>query len=161
MNGAVAVLGGLVLVAAGLALRQGVLVAGLRAGGADLVRLLPLLVLCFALAGLVHVLLPAKTVSAWLSSEAGWRGIVVAWAAGAATPGGGPIGLSLAAGLLKSGAGIGVVVTYLTSLSLLSFVRVPLEVGMCGARVAVLRYAVCAVLPPIAGLLAHAVTRVR
>jgi uncharacterized membrane protein YraQ (UPF0718 family) len=161
VNAAIAVLGGLVLLAAGLALREGVLVAGLRAGGVDLVKLLPLLVLCFALAGLVQVLLPAATVSAWLSDDAGWRGIAVAWVAGAATPGGGPIGLSLAAGLQKSGAGIGVVVTYLTSLSLLSFVRVPLEVAICGGRVAALRYAVCAILPPIAGVLAQAVTRVR
>jgi uncharacterized membrane protein YraQ (UPF0718 family) len=161
VNAAIAVLGALVLLAAGVALREGVLVAGLRAGGADLVKLLPLLVLCFVLAGLVQVLLPAATVSRWLSDEAGWRGIAVAWVAGAATPGGGPIGLSLAAGLMKSGAGIGVVVTYLTSLSLLSFVRVPLEIGICGARVTLLRYAVCAVLPPIAGVLAQVATRVR
>lgn len=160
MNAAVAVLAALVLVLGGLAVRQGVLLAGLRSGGADLVTLLPLLVLCFVLAGLVQVLLPADTVAAWLSDDAGWRGIVVAWIAGAATPGGGPIGLSLAAGLGRSGAGIGVIVTYLTSLSLLSFVRVPMEVGICGGRVAFVRYAVCVVLPPIAGFAAQVLARV-
>ncbi len=157
MNGAVAVLGALVLLAAAVAAHQGVFLAGLKLGGTDFVSLLPLLLLCFVLAGLVQVVLPATTVTAWLSDEAGWRGIVVAWVAGALTPGGGPIGLSLAAGLARSGAGVGVLVTYLTSLSLLSFVRVPMEVGMVGGRLAVLRWVVSVLLPPVAGLLAQLV----
>lgn len=157
MNVATVVLGLIVLVAGGFALSQGsaVFVEGLRGGGLGLVRLLPMLVLCFLLAGFVEVLVPPALVQRWLSEDAGWRGIGLAWVAGALTPGGGPIGLSLAAGLMRTGAGPGVLVTYLTSLSLLSFIRVPMELGIYGGRLTALRVGASILLPPIAGVVAQ------
>jgi uncharacterized membrane protein YraQ (UPF0718 family) len=128
---------------------------GLRASGRGALQLVPLLAVVFLLGGLVEVLLPRETVAAWLSDAAGLRGILVAWVAGALTPGGGPVGLPLAAALLRSGAGIGVVVTYVTSMSLLSFVRVPLELGIYGERLTLFRVVSCVLLPPIAGALAR------
>jgi uncharacterized membrane protein YraQ (UPF0718 family) len=128
---------------------------GLRASGRGALQLVPLLAVVFLLAGLVEVLLPREMVAAWLSDAAGLRGILVAWVAGALTPGGGPVGLPLAAALLRSGAGIGVVVTYVTSMSLLSFVRVPLELGIYGERLTLFRMLSCILLPPIAGALAR------
>jgi hypothetical protein len=116
---------------------------GLRAGGRGALQLVPLLAAVFLL------------VAAWLSDAAGARGLVVAWVAGALTPGGGPVGLPLAAALMRSGAGIGVVVTYVTSMSLLSFVRVPLELGTYGEQLTVLRVLSCVLLPPIAGVVAR------
>lgn len=127
---------------------------GLRRGSSDSLKLLPLLFVVLALTGFVQVLLPAATVAKWLSASSGWRGLGVAWGAGALTPGGGPIGIPLAAALLRSGAGVGVVVTYLTSMSLLSFIRLPLELGIYGPRLTVLRVAVSVLLPPLAGMLA-------
>lgn len=157
MNAATLVLGVVVLVAGGFALSQGsaTFVEGLRAGGLGLVKLVPMLILCFVLAGFVEVLLPKEVVARWLSADSGWRGIAVAWVAGALTPGGGPIGLSLAAGLMRTGAGPGVIVTYLTSMSLLSFIRVPMELGMYGGRLTALRVVASVLLPPIAGGIAQ------
>ena len=132
---------------------------GLRAGGRGAVQLVPLLVVVFLLAGFAEVLLPRDTVAAWLSDAAGVRGLVVAWIAGALTPGGGPVGLPLAAALMRSGAGVGVLVTYVTSMSLLSFVRVPLELGIYGTRLTVLRLASSIVLPLLAGIVAQFFSR--
>lgn len=130
---------------------------GLKRGGKESLVLLPLLLAVFVLGGLVQVLLPRDVVATWLSADAGWRGFGIAWLAGALTPGGGPIGLPLAAALLRSGASVGVVVTYLTSLSLLSFVRLPLEVGIYGGQLTLLRVLVSFALPPLAGVIAQAV----
>ena len=118
-------------------------------------QMLPLLVFCFLIAGFVEVLLPRALVERWLSDDAGWRGIAVAWLAGALTPGGGPVGLPLAAGLMRNGAGVGVMVTYLTSLALLSFVRLPMEYGMLGGRMTLIRVGASILLPPLAGALAQ------
>jgi hypothetical protein len=63
---------------------------GLRAGGRGALQLVPLLGIVFLLAGFAEVLLPRAVVSAWLSDAAGVRGLLVAWVAGALTPGGGP-----------------------------------------------------------------------
>jgi uncharacterized membrane protein YraQ (UPF0718 family) len=159
VKAALLVMGVLLLGVVGLAAWKGgwpLVSEGLKRGGQESVTLLPLLVVVFVLTGFVQVLLPRELVAHWLSDEAGWRGIGVAWVAGALTPGGGPIGLPLAAALVRSGAGLGVVVTYLTSLSLLSFIRLPMEVAIYGGRLTGLRLLISLLLPPVAGLLAHA-----
>ncbi|WP_257450180.1 hypothetical protein [Archangium lipolyticum] len=159
MKAALIFMGVLLLGVVGLAAWRGgwpLVSEGLKRGGQESVTLLPLLVVVFVLTGFVQVLLPRELVAHWLSDEAGWRGIGVAWVAGALTPGGGPIGMPLAAALVRSGAGLGVVVTYLTSLSLLSFIRLPMEVAIYGGRLTGLRLLISLLLPPVAGLLAHA-----
>ncbi|QRO02125.1 hypothetical protein JRI60_25490 [Archangium violaceum] len=159
MKTALIIMGVLLLGVVGLAAWRGgwpLVSEGLKRGGRESVTLLPLLVVVFVLTGFVQVLLPRELVAHWLSDEAGLRGIAVAWVAGALTPGGGPIGMPLAAALVRSGAGLGVVVTYLTSLSLLSFIRLPMEVAMYGGRLTGLRLLISLLLPPVAGLLAHA-----
>jgi uncharacterized membrane protein YraQ (UPF0718 family) len=131
---------------------------GLRAGGRGALQLVPLLAFVFLLAGFAEVLLPRDTVAAWLSDAAGVRGLLVAWVAGALTPGGGPVGLPLAAALMRAGAGAGVLVTYVTSMSLLSFVRVPLELGIYGPRLTALRVMSSVALPLVAGATAQVIT---
>ena len=132
---------------------------GLRAGVRGIGPLLPMLVVIVLLVGFIEVLLPRETVAKWLSDESGLRGLGVAWAAGVLTPGGGPIGLPIVAMLLRAGAGAGVLVTYLTSIALLSFVRIPLELGIYGLRLTLVRIASTAILPFLAGGLALLVTR--
>jgi len=129
---------------------------GFKRGGRETLTLLPLLAVVFILTGFVQVLLPRELVANWLSADSGWRGLGIAWVAGALTPGGGPIGLPLAAALFRSGAGLGVVVTYLTSMSLLSFIRIPMEVAIYGGKLTALRVAASVLAPPLVGLLAQA-----
>lgn len=148
-------LGGLCYSRGGAAL----VLTGLKGGGRGMLQLLPLLLVVFVLTGLVEVLLPRSTVAAWLSDSSGVRGLGLAWLAGALTPGGGPIGLPLAAALLRSGAGLGVLVTYLTSMSLLSFVRLPMEIGIYGLRLTVLRVVSSLFLPLVAGSIAQLIGR--
>jgi uncharacterized membrane protein YraQ (UPF0718 family) len=130
---------------------------GLRAGGRGALQLVPLLVVVFLLAGFAEVLVPRELVARWLSDASGPRGLLIAWVAGVITPGGGPVGLPIAAALIRAGAGVGVIVTYVTSMSLLSFVRVPLEVGIYGPRITALRVVSCVVLPLVAGVIAQVI----
>jgi hypothetical protein len=61
---------------------------------------------------------------------------------------------------MRAGAGVGVLVTYVTSMSLLSFVRVPLELGTYGIRLTLLRVVSSVALPLIAGATAQLVSAV-
>jgi uncharacterized protein len=115
-------------------------------------QILPLLALALLVAGCADALLPRGWVQAWLSDAAGWRGIIIGWIAGALTPAGGVIGLPLAAGVARAGVGTPVLVTYLVSLSTLSVMKLPMEMGIVGGRLALMRFAACALLPPLAGL---------
>lgn len=117
--------------------------------------LLPLLLLAVLFAACVEVLVPGDVVARWLGQSSGARGIVLAWVAGILTPGGGPIGLTLVAAFVRQGASVPVVLTYLVSLSTLSLIRMPLEVGILGARLTLLRVAFCLLLPPLVGLAAR------
>jgi uncharacterized membrane protein YraQ (UPF0718 family) len=118
--------------------------------------LVPLLVLAVLLAACVEVLLPGEVIARWLGEASGWRGIGIAWVAGILTPGGGPIGLTLVAAVARQGASVPVILTYLVSLSTLSLIRLPLEVGILGGRMATLRVLFCLLLPPLIGVAARA-----
>jgi len=155
LKASIVVMIALVVVLGAICVRKGLLADGLRAGGRGALQLAPLFVVVFLLAGFAEVLVPRELVARWLSDESGVRGLLVAWVAGAVTPGGGPVGLPLAAALMRAGAGAGVLVTYVTSMSLLSFVRVPLELGTYGPRLTALRVLSCAVLPLVAGGIAQ------
>jgi uncharacterized protein len=114
------------------------------------------LVLAVLLAACVEVLLPGEVIARWLGEASGWRGIGIAWVAGILTPGGGPIGLTLVAAVARQGASVPVILTYLVSLSTLSLIRLPLEVGILGGRMATLRVLFCLLLPPLIGVAARA-----
>jgi len=111
---------------------------------AQLGGLAPLLLIAVIFAAGVEVLVPAQKIGRWLGEESGVRGIL--------TPGGGPIGLTLVAGVAKQGASTPVLLTYLVSLSTLSLIRVPLEAAIIGGRLTTLRVVACLLLPPIVGV---------
>lgn len=121
--------------------------------------LVPLLVLAVLLASCVEVLLSPSLVSTWLGQDAGLRGILLGWLAGALTPGGGPIGLPVAAAIFRRGASLPVLLTYLSSLSLLSLIRLPMEWGILGTRLTLTRWASTVLIPPLLGTIAWLIGR--
>jgi len=150
-------------VLAGLALAQGgreLLGRGLGAGASLLVRYGPLLVVSFLAAGLAEALVPHEWVRRSLGAGAGVRGILVATGAGAVTPGGPFVAMPIAVAMLRAGAGTGALVAFMSSWSLIAVHRlVAWEMPLLGWRFALLRYAVCLVLPVLAGLAARALVR--
>jgi len=142
---------------AGLAWWRGgesLLRAGLSEGGDQLVRYGLLIAVSFLAAGFAQVLIPSEWIRGALGRDSGMRGIALATAAGIATPAGPFVSFPIAATLLRAGAEPAAVVTYLTAWSLLAVHRlVAWEVPILGARFALIRYAICAALPVLAGLL--------
>ena len=137
-------------------------VAGLAEGGRLLVRFGPVIIVSFLAAGFADLLIPQAWVKQWLGAESGLRGIVIAAGAGVVTPAGPFVSMPIAAVLIKSGAGAGAVVAFLSGWSLLAVHRlVAWEVPILGWRFALLRYGVCLALPVAAGLLARAVANAR
>jgi len=121
----------------------------------QLLSFAPILVMAIIMAAFVETILPQDFVKNWLSNESGLRGILLAWGAGILTPGGGIVGMPLVAVLYKSGASLPVLMTYLTSLVTLSFIRIPIEASFYGWKITLLRISVSLVLPLIAGGLTY------
>jgi len=134
---------------------QGQHVSGIKSALNMTVGILPLLIFSFIVAGMVQVLLPGELISKWIGAESGIRGIFIGTVAGALVPGGPYVSLPIAAGLLRSGAGIGTMVAFLTGWSLWAVSRLPMEVGILGWKFTLIRLASTFFFPPIAGLIAH------
>ena len=130
-------------------------IRGVKAGFTMLVEILPMLLFAFIVAGMVQVLLPHEVIARWVGEESGLRGILIGSVAGGLTPGGPFVSLPLAAGLLRSGAGAGTMVAYLTAWSLWAINRLPMEVGILGWKFTLIRLGSTFILPILGGLLAQ------
>jgi uncharacterized membrane protein YraQ (UPF0718 family) len=137
--------------------QQGVLLVfdGLDAGLSILWTTLPLLVAAFLTAGLIQALVKEQTVKYWLGSRSGWRGLLLACLAGALIPGGPYVYYPIAAVLLKTGAGLGVLVAFISAKNLWSISRIPLEIALLGPQITFTRYWITLVVPPLLGFLAE------
>jgi len=138
---------------------QGQHIAGIRISAAMIVQVLPLLFFAFLVAGMVQVLIPRELILKWVGAEAGFRGILIGSIAGGLTPGGPFVNLPLAAGLYRSGAGVGTMVAFITGWSVYAVARLPLEIGILGWRLTAIRIASTFMFPPLAGFIAHVVFR--
>ena len=107
------------------------------------------------MAGMIQALIPDEMISKWIGAESGFRGILLGTLLGGLTPGGPYVSMPVAAGLLRTGAGIGTMVAFITSWSLLAVARWPVEIGLMGWKFLLIRLACVFFFPPIAGLVAN------
>lgn len=132
---------------------------GLKVAGNTLWRNLLVLLLGFAIAGLAQVLIPQDLITRWLGEEAGIKGILLGCVAGGLVPGAPYAVFPLVASLYQRGAGLGMVVGFVSAWSLWSVTRLPVEIALIGPKPALARYALTFVVPPLAGILAQAIGR--
>ena len=130
-------------------------ILGLKTAGNLLIQIVPLLVFAFIVAGMVQTLIPREMISRWVGIESGFRGILIGSALGGLTPGGPFVSMPIAAGLLRTGASIGTMVSFITAWSLWAVSRLPMEVGLMGWKFVLIRLACTFFFPPIAGLIAN------
>ncbi|MDP8238898.1 MAG: permease [Candidatus Hatepunaea meridiana] len=134
---------------------QGQHIVGLNTAWRLILEILPLLIFAFIIAGMFQVLLPRELLSKWIGAESGLRGIIIGSIAGGLTPGGPYVNLPIAAGLIKSGAGVGTMVAFLTGWSLYAVGRLPMEFGILGWKFTLIRLACTFIFPPLAGIIAQ------
>jgi len=132
---------------------QGQHITGMKSALAIFIEITPMLVFAFIIAGMVQILLPQDAIMKWIGPESGLRGILIGTVAGGLSPGGPYVNLPIAAALLRSGAGVGTMVAFLTGWSLWAIARLPMEVGILGWRFTLIRIACTFFFPPIAGLI--------
>ena len=135
-------------------------VSGIKSALNMTVEILPILIFAFIIAGMIQVLLPREMLAQWIGEKSGMKGIFIGTVIGAFSPGGPYVSLPIAAGLVRSGASVGTMVAFLTGWSLWAFARLPMEVGILGWRLTMIRVLSVFFFPPIAGCIAQALARV-
>ncbi len=118
--------------------------------------IIPRIAAAMLLAGFVQVLVPKDMVARWLGEKSGLKGLIIASFAGMVTPGGPMTSFPLVLALYSSGAERGALVAYMTAWSLLGVQRMIVwEIPLLGSDFTVIRFASCALLPVLAGMLAR------
>ena len=149
------VIGSLVLICAVIAWRAGGpsrIGQALSSGAGLFVGVLPNLLLGFALAGFLHVLLPAELISRWMGQGSGAQGLFVGTAAGMLTPGGPFTHFPILASFLSKGAAPGPVCAYIAAWALIGLNRFLVwELPILGPKIAGVRFLASVGFPPLIG----------
>jgi uncharacterized membrane protein YraQ (UPF0718 family) len=133
---------------------------GLEGGARMLLRFGLVIVVSFMVAGLAEKLIPHEWIQRSLGEGSGLRGLLLASAAGAVTPSGPFLSMPIAATMLRTGAGSGAVVAFLTSWSVLSLHRlIAWEIPIIGWRFALLRWGISLIFPIAAGFAMRMISR--
>lgn len=127
-------------------------IEGLREGWNMAVVNVPRIVLALLTAGFLSHLLPHEIIADWVGHESGLKGIAIATVLGTIMPGGPLIAFPIVVLLIKAGAGMPALVTFLTAWSVLGIQRIiGFELPMMGAKFVINRVAIGVFLPPISG----------
>ena len=127
---------------------------GLLTGGRLLRGVAPELLLGFALAGLVDVLIPSATMVRWLGAESSTRGILVGWFVGLLIPGGPYVFFPVAATLFRQGVAPAALLTLIAAKTLVSPIRtLTYEAPVLGWPLTLARLVPGVLVPPLVGLL--------
>ncbi len=111
-----------------------------------------LIVAAFLISSMLVLILPKEQISAWLGKESGIRGISIGTALGALTPGGPFLTFPILVGFWKAGTGVGTIIAYLTSWSLLGINRVLIwELPFFGPKFVAVRIIISLIIPFILG----------
>ena len=126
---------------------------GVFSGLGILIRESVLLIAAFLTAGLLQSLVKKDLITHWLGREAGIKGILLACLGGGLIPGGPYAYYPIAGALLSSGAGLGVLVAFVSAKNLWSVSRLPYEFAILGGTITLRRYLITFLIPPLLGIL--------
>lgn len=129
---------------------------GLNATGTLILEITPRMIAAFIIAGLIQVIVPQEVIVRWMGHGSGFQGILIGMTLGGLTPGGPMTHFPIVASLFKVGVGVGPLVAYLTSWSLLGVHRAIMwEIPFLGVKVVAVRIAVSFFFPFLAGWLSE------
>lgn len=124
----------------------------------NLASTVPRMFAALLMAGMIYVLLPREMLSRMVGKNSGFRGLLMASAAGIITPGGPASAFPLLALMGGAGADRGVMIAYITAWATLGMQRIVVwDLPIMGTEFTLVRILVSLPLPIIAGLIARRV----
>lgn len=113
-----------------------------------------MIIAAFLISSMLVLILPKELIQTWLGKESGLRGISIGTLLGALTPGGPFLTFPILVGFWKAGTGIGTIIAYLTSWSLLGVNRILIwELPFFGPKFVIVRIGISLLVPIILGFL--------
>ena len=116
-------------------------------------RILPTVLIIIIFIGLLLSFVPQSQISKIVGEQAGFGGVLVVALLGAILHIPSLISFPLAASLLKSGASVTPVAVFITTLTMIGVVTLPLEIKELGKKMALLRNGISFIIAIIIGIL--------
>ena len=116
-------------------------------------RILPTVVAIVIFIGLLLGFVPKSTISKVVGEQAGFKGILVVAILGAILHIPSLISFPLASSLLKRGASVTAIAVFITTLTMIGIVTLPLEMRELGKKIALLRNGMSFVIAIVIGLI--------
>jgi uncharacterized membrane protein YraQ (UPF0718 family) len=102
-------------------------------------NILPQFLATLIIIGIMLAILSPEVISKLIGEQSGWMGMLIASLIGSITLIPGFVAFPLASALLKSGAGLMQITTFISTLMMVGIVTVPLEIKYFGKKAAILR----------------------
>jgi len=103
------------------------------------IRILPTVLIIIVVIGLLLAFAPSDQISRFIGDQSGFGGLLAIAALGAVLHIPALLSFPLAASLLQSGAGVAAVAAFITTLTMVGMVTLPLEIKELGKKIAFLR----------------------
>lgn len=131
--------------------------AALNIARQSAIKLLPNLLLVVGLIGLLLGLTPREWLSRYLGEQSGFLGVLTAGLVGAVVMIQSFVVMPLAGSLLQAGASVTVIATFITTLTMVGVVTLPVEIAEMGKRFALWRNLLSFIMALVIGLLMGAI----
>jgi len=134
--------------------QDGSLRTGINKGWKTFKNNLLILLIAFLIVGFVEVLSPQNLIEKYLGPDSGWNGLLLAEVIGMLLPGGPYAVFPIVGVIYAGGAGLGPMVTLISSYSLLALLTITFELPFMGWRFTIVRWGIAALVPLLAGAIA-------
>ena len=111
----------------------------LRIAGKSFIRMLPMVFIIIIIIGLLLGFVPPEQISKFIGEQSGREGVILIGVVGAFMHIPALLSFPLAASLLESGASVTAVAAFITTLTMIGMVTLPLEIKELGKKMALLR----------------------
>ena len=132
-------------------------IKSLKMAGKSSIRMLPMVFVIIIIIGLLLGFVPPDQISRFIGEQSGMTGILLVGAVGAVMHIPSLLSFPLAASLLEDGASVSAVAAFITTLTMIGTITLPLEIKELGKKMALLRNGISFVIAIIIALIMGAI----
>ena len=128
-------------------------IKSLKIAGKSFIRMLPMVFIIIIIIGLLLGFVPPDQISKFVGEQSGMMGVLIVGAVGAVLHIPALLSFPLASSLLKEGASVSAVAAFITTLTMIGTITLPLEIKELGKKMAILRNGISFVIAIIIALI--------
>ncbi len=113
--------------------------ASLKIAAMSFIKILPMVFLIIIVIGLLLGFIPPEQISRFIGEQSGIAGVLLVGAVGALLHIPALLSFPLAASILERGASVAAVAAFITTLTMIGMITLPLEISILGKKMALLR----------------------